>query len=154
MIVLASVLIAVLSVALMTFGWAAIRLSLVLDGHLTAIEMHLRPVDLPSVEDLRVRLDAAERAIDDLPRTWEKERRDAQSAESRARHHAQRALDELEARGLTSPGLEAVADELFANDVEPSDGEAVQPLPEVVAVVPEPDDWLQQTMRKRYGAHG
>jgi len=151
MIVLASVLIALLAVAIVNAERGAIRRSGILERSLQGIQTALTPQDQPSVEDLRVRLESAERAIDDLPRSWEKERRDAQSAEARARHHAGRAIAELEARGLTSPGLEVVADELFEKDDGAGDGEPVPAVHEGVALEIADDDWLAQTQRKRYG---
>jgi len=151
MFVILGVLVALLAIAQTASAVIAYRTILVVDEQLDQIRSTLQPVDQPLLDDLRLRLESAERAIDDLPRSWEKERRDALSAESRARHHATRALDELDARGLSSPGLDVVAYELFGKDARPSEPESVQPVHDDVEEPAIAEGWEAMTRRKKYG---
>ncbi len=104
----------------------------------------------PAGEDFRIRLDALSRTVEELPRIWETQKRQADNAEARARYHAKHALDALEEHGFSAtPGLEAVNGDLFE-----ADGERVGPvlaMPSGVEAVPADDDWEVQVRRKKYG---
>lgn len=103
-------------------------------------------------EPLIERLNLLESDVERLPRTWDQIKREAASAETRARYHARRALDELEERGLTSPGLEGVASELFADNGEAGRAEGLQPVPETLEGPPVEPDYLTLANRRKYGA--
>lgn len=153
MIVLASVLIVVILGAVTGLRVAAIRRQRIVLDALVGIRTALEGQADPLFDALKVRLDDLERSTEDLPRKWEAIKREASAAEARARYHARRALDELEEHGLTSPGLESVAGELFGNDDQEGRGELVPAVPESVAADEETPDYLALANRRKYGDH-
>ena len=102
-------------------------------------------------ETFSERLKLLESDIEGLPRKWEAIKRESAAAETRARYHARRALDELEERGLTSPGLEAVASELFEVDGDRGELQRVQPVSESVESRPETHDYIELARMRKYG---
>lgn len=78
--------------------------------------------------------------VDRLPQRWDEIRKEAARLDSRARHHASRALRELAESGVSDTGLEAVGAELHLVDGGPGGSEGVPAVPPGVANGSEPDD--------------
>lgn len=119
---------------------------------LLAISAHLQAVNESVPSAFGDRLDEVERGLEALPRKWDDAKRKSENAESRARYHASRAIEQLEEHGFTTPGLETVAGELFPVDAEGSGAEPVLALPSGVAEEPEPEDFLTLARQRKYGS--
>ena len=120
---------------------------------LQTLNEHLERL-LVGVDETRLR--NLEDAIERLPRKWEDIKREAQAADARARHHARRVRQELEDRGLTDEGVEALAEQFQLVNDDGSTRGGVQPMRENMASVPEgaePEsgDLMAEIHRKKWG---
>ena len=139
---------------LATIAWCAVRAVRALGyigAVLTGIKSTIGEGDevLQSVFGERLKL--LEQDVEGLPRKWEAIKREAAAAETRARYHATRAINELEEHGLTSPGLEGVARDLQLDHAPAGNGEGVPAVHEGVEIGTTDDDWRAQTLRRKYG---
>lgn len=124
-------------------------------GALALIEAALQRDNGELEHVFSARLKLLEQDVQDLPRTWDAIKREAASAETRARYHTRRALQELEDHGFTSAGVEGVAQELGLRDVQGGGDEGVQPLHEGLESRPAPapvpeEDYLTLGNRRKY----
>ncbi len=119
---------------------------------MAALEVALQALSSVDHTPLYDRIALLEADVEGLPRKWEDVRRLAAAAETRARYHATRALDQLEEAGLTSPGLEGIAQDLFGVDGGGGPERELLPVSENVAVPPTTLDWYAETQRMKYGA--
>lgn len=150
MIVLASVSAAVVVALLGVLTAAAVRRLGDNDQGSARILALLEHDDGHELGAIRDRLEKVERDVEKLPAAWDAAKREARAAEGRARYHAGRALQELEEHGLSTPGMDQVAGELFETDGEAGGAEPVPAVPEGQAPGPDPDDWLAITRAKKY----
>lgn len=128
----------------------ASRFGLLLD-RATAIQTALEGASSVDHTPLYDRIALLEADVEGLPRKWEDVRRLANAAETRARYHATRALDQLEEAGLTSPGLEGISADLFGVDGDRGEERELLPVSNTVALPPTPLDWYAETQRMKYG---
>jgi len=150
MVVFASVFAALFLVALTVLGKRAVDGLGALYQGLDQISTILEGMADPAGQDFRTRLDALGRTVEELPRIWETQKRQADNAEARARYHAKHALDALEEHGFEpTAGLTAAGADLFEGDAGGSGG--VQPVPSGVAEEPVDIGWEEQVRRKKYG---
>ena len=106
------------------------------------------------IDELRIR--DLEDAIHRLPRKWEDVKREANAADARARHHVKRIRSELEERGLSDPGADAMAEQLGILDGNGSEAEGLQPVPESLESVQASaaavtSEWEDTALAKKYG---
>lgn len=138
--------------ALAVIMGAALRRFWDLPRAFTGILDTLRTIQEGPEAAFSLRLKDVEDELERLPRKWTDITREAQAAESRARHHVKRALKSLEEAGYEDAGVAQMAGELQLVDGTGSGPSEVRALPEGVGVDgAEVSDWRAATRMKKFG---